>query len=174
MTLLNETHDPALRSWVASANLPSADFTVQNLPFGVFRRRDNAEAWRGGVAIGDQVLDLVAARSSGAFTGEAAAALALAAEPTLNAFMGAGANAWRALRLGLSRALREGSSSQAALPASLVSSGPVQPTSPLPSERKSMRMSPSSSVPLSHAVVPRSSGSSGPVQPGSPTVPVGR
>ena len=35
---LNETHDAALESWVESANAPEADFPIQNLPFGVFRR----------------------------------------------------------------------------------------------------------------------------------------
>jgi hypothetical protein len=51
--LLNETHDPALRSWVASAQATAADFPIQNLPFGVLRRRGSDEAFRGGVAIGD-------------------------------------------------------------------------------------------------------------------------
>ena len=38
MTLqLNETHDPARRSFVESANAPDSDFPIQNLPFGVFR-----------------------------------------------------------------------------------------------------------------------------------------
>ena len=54
---LNETHDPALRSWVESANSGSTDFPIQNLPYGVFRRRKD-EAPRVGVAIGDQILDL--------------------------------------------------------------------------------------------------------------------
>ena len=34
----NATHDPALRSWVASANEAGCDFPIQNLPFGRFRR----------------------------------------------------------------------------------------------------------------------------------------
>ncbi len=55
---LDDTHDPALRSWVAGANDPAGDFPIQNLPFGVFRRRGRPEAPRLGVAIGDQVLDL--------------------------------------------------------------------------------------------------------------------
>ena len=55
---INETHDPALRSWVTSANTPGADFPIQNLPFGVFRRALTPEPPRVGVAIGDQVLDL--------------------------------------------------------------------------------------------------------------------
>ena len=36
---LNATHDPALRSWVASANSAGCDFPIQNLPFGRFRPR---------------------------------------------------------------------------------------------------------------------------------------
>src|SRR4051812_6990237 len=30
------TVDPGLQSWVASANLPGADFPLQNLPYGRF------------------------------------------------------------------------------------------------------------------------------------------
>lgn len=54
---LDETHDPALASWVESANAPDTDFPIQNLPFGRFRRTSEND-WRIGVAIGDQVLDL--------------------------------------------------------------------------------------------------------------------
>jgi fumarylacetoacetase len=57
---LASTLNPALRSWVASANIADTDFPIQNLPFGRFRKSSN-EAWRIGVAIGDQVLDLQAA-----------------------------------------------------------------------------------------------------------------
>jgi fumarylacetoacetase len=32
---LDETHDPARRSWIASAQ-GHAEFPIQNLPFGVF------------------------------------------------------------------------------------------------------------------------------------------
>ena len=35
--LTDATHAPALRSWVASANLPGCDFPIQNLPLGRFR-----------------------------------------------------------------------------------------------------------------------------------------
>ena len=45
MTLLNETHDPSLRSWVASANAAGNDFPLQNLPFAVFRRNGSGEAF---------------------------------------------------------------------------------------------------------------------------------
>ena len=58
---LDDTHDPALDSWVESANDPATDFPIQNLPFGRFRRDDDSD-WRIGVAIGDQVLDLRRAR----------------------------------------------------------------------------------------------------------------
>lgn len=57
MSTIDHTHDPALTSWVASANAPNTDFPIQNLPFGRFKIVDDPE-WRIGVAIGDQVLDL--------------------------------------------------------------------------------------------------------------------
>ncbi len=120
MTELNETHDPALISWVESANAAGSDFPLQNLPFGVFRRRGSGEAFRGGVAIGDQTLDLAAAQAAGAFGGEAAKAAAACSEPTLNAFMARGPAAWSALRLALSRALRAESSVAGALKSCLV------------------------------------------------------
>ena len=120
MMTLNETHNPALQSWVASANSAGTDFPVQNLPFAVFRRQSSAEAFRGGVAIGDQIVDLAAIAQSGVLTGEAAAAAQAGAQDKLNALMALGTSAWSALRLALSRALREGSTDQAALQACLV------------------------------------------------------
>ena len=120
MTLLNETHDPALRSWVASANLAGSDFPLQNLPFAVFRRRGTLEAFRGGVAIGDQILDLAALAAAGVFSAEAATAVQAGAQDKLNALMALGATSRRALRLALSRALREGAAGQGQLAACLV------------------------------------------------------
>ena len=35
---MNRTLDPSRASWLESANARSADFPIQNLPFGVFRR----------------------------------------------------------------------------------------------------------------------------------------
>ena len=99
---LNETHDPARRSLVESANAPGGDFPIQNLPFGVFRPAPGA-APRVGVAIGDQILDVAAAASS--FPGLAAEAAKICATPHLNAFMSLGPQAWSALRLALSRSL---------------------------------------------------------------------
>ncbi|MBV0881391.1 fumarylacetoacetase [Noviherbaspirillum sp. L7-7A] len=120
MINLNETHNPALRSWVASANLPVSDFRIQNLPFAVFRRKGSGEAFRGGVAIGDQILDLAAAAGTAVFSGDAAVALQAGGEDKLNALMALGAGKWSALRLALSRALREGAAEQSKLEACLV------------------------------------------------------
>ncbi|HEX8415128.1 MAG TPA: fumarylacetoacetase [Sphingomicrobium sp.] len=104
---LNETHDPSLTSWVASANNGTTDFPIQNLPFAVFRRRGSPESFRGGVAIGDQIVDL-AALGNALDNADAAArnAAALGARDKLNAMMEAGPQAWSALRLALSRLLR--------------------------------------------------------------------
>ncbi len=112
---LNATHDPQLASWVESANRPGADFPVQNLPFAVFRRLGSREAFRGGVAIGDQVLDLAALQALRLVTGSAADALAACTGSTLNAFMALGPDAWSTLRSTLSVLLRQGASDAAAL-----------------------------------------------------------
>src|SRR5579859_7242880 len=99
--LLNETHDPARRSLVESANAPDCDFPIQNLPFGVFRTAGGAP--RVGVAISDQILDVAAAGA--AFDGLAADAAHACAVPPLNDLMALGSRATSALRLALSRAL---------------------------------------------------------------------
>lgn len=117
--LTNETHDPALRSWVVSAN-GHPDFPIQNLPFAVFRRSGTDEAWRGGVAIGDEVLDLAALATANELSSVAGAALKAAAAPRLNEFMAMGAAAWSALRLALSRSLRSGSASEGVWQSALV------------------------------------------------------
>jgi fumarylacetoacetase len=98
---LNETHDPARRSFVERANAPECDFPIQNLPFGVFRAAGGAP--RVGVAIGDQILDVAAA--SAAFDGLASEAARACATAPLNHLMALGPEASSALRLALSRAL---------------------------------------------------------------------
>lgn len=120
MPALNETHDLNLTSWVASANDAQSDFPIQNLPFAVFRRQGSDEAFRGGVAIGDQIVDLAAAKETGVFFGLAQTAAEACAAPTLNEFMGMGSEAWSALRLALSQALRSGSDAESKLSACLV------------------------------------------------------
>jgi fumarylacetoacetase len=88
------THDPALVSWVDSANDPAGDFPIQNLPFGRFREAGGA--WRIGVAIGDEVLGLKAA--------------GLVEQDDIAPLLAAPASARRALRAALSEGLRRGSS----------------------------------------------------------------
>src|SRR5450830_207335 len=121
---LNETHDTGLRSWVASADAAGTDFPLQNLPYGVFRRKNNGEAFRAGVAIGDQVLDLRAAFESGAFGGFGdtvhQAIVAATAGSNLNPVMELDAASWAALRVVLSTLLRAGSVHQSQLESALL------------------------------------------------------
>jgi fumarylacetoacetase len=93
---IDESHDPALRSWVESANQPGSDFPIQNLPFGVFRRRDAAGPHRIGVAIGDSVLDLVHCRELGLLRELPADVQAVLGAPALNGLMALGVPAIRA------------------------------------------------------------------------------
>ena len=106
--LPNATHDPKLRSWVASANEPGTDFPIQNLPFGVFRRRDERDVPCVGVAIGRMIVDVSAALRLGLFEGLARAAAATCGQPALNDLMSLGPRHWSALRASLSALLREG------------------------------------------------------------------
>src|ERR1700755_1655609 len=55
---INGTHDPNLKSWVESANDPTTDFPIQNLPFCVFDPDLDAPVGTGGVAIGGELLDI--------------------------------------------------------------------------------------------------------------------
>ena len=105
MTLLDATHDPALTSWVTSANAPDTDFPVQNLPYGRFRRRGSDEPLRVGVAIGDQVLDLRLAAELCPWRDEVSPLLEPLAAGDLAAFMRLGRAAWRAVRIALVEAL---------------------------------------------------------------------
>ena len=97
MREINHTHDPAARSWVASAN-SHPEFPIQNLPYAEFRTRAGPDTCRGGVAIGDQVLDLAALRAAGVLQGASSAACEAAAQDSLNAFLQLGPVAWRDLR----------------------------------------------------------------------------
>ena len=106
MADLNETHDAARKSWVASANAPKTDFPIQNLPFGVFRRPGGEP--QGGVAIGDQIFDLAAGVREGLFAGDAAIAAQAGAGATLNPLMGLEPGLVSALRRRMSDLLRAG------------------------------------------------------------------
>lgn len=98
MTSINETHDPKLRSWVASANEAGCDFPIQNLPFGTYSRGPRHEP-RIGVAIGDRILDL---RMAG-----------LIDTDDMNVLMSAAPGKRAALRALISQGLAQGSARQA-------------------------------------------------------------
>jgi fumarylacetoacetase len=104
-TPIDETHSPALKSWVESANDAATDFPIQNLPFGVFRPR-GAAANRIGVAIGESVLDLRACLDRQLLTGLPTGIVAACGEDTLNALMARPDIERRTLRHRLSHLLR--------------------------------------------------------------------
>lgn len=124
--LLNETHNPALKSWVKSANTEHCDFPIQNLPFASFKRKGSAEDFRAGVAIGDQVVDLKALFALNIFEGDVQEALAQCCHAQLNAFMSMGKKFWSALRQALSKGLVQGSEQQASFASCLVAQADVE------------------------------------------------
>ncbi|ABM36434.1 fumarylacetoacetase [Polaromonas naphthalenivorans] len=108
---IDGTHDAALQSWVESANDPASDFPIQNLPFGRFRGEDDAD-WHVGVAIGDQVLDLHAAR--------------LIASRDMNRLMRLPPETRHILRQTISQGLRAGSAQQKTFQAALRAQSKVE------------------------------------------------
>ncbi|MBD0276186.1 MAG: fumarylacetoacetase, partial [Acetobacteraceae bacterium] len=97
---LDQTHDPARRSWVEGAD-GHPDFPIQNLPLGVFSPSGEGTS-RGGVAIGDMVLDLAALAGSGLLSGDARRAAEAGSGPALNPLLGLGSGPRRALRAAVS------------------------------------------------------------------------
>lgn len=97
---LDRTHDPSRKSWVRSANA-HPEFPIQNLPFGVFQRGEEAHI---GVAIGEDILDLTVLEQLGY----------LSVDETryfqgreLNSILEQGPDVWQRLRLVLSDLLDE-------------------------------------------------------------------
>jgi len=101
---VNETHDPALTSWIESANSPDTDFPIQNLPFGVFSRRGEVER-RIGVAIGDKIVDVAESLSANLWSGEARDVARWCDRPTLNELMQAPKDSLSKFRARLSELL---------------------------------------------------------------------
>jgi fumarylacetoacetase len=93
--MIDDTHSPGRRSWVASAN-QHTDFPIQNLPLGVFT--PCGASTRGGIAIGDDIFDLAAALELKLFDGPAAEAARAASGTTLNPLFALGGEARLALR----------------------------------------------------------------------------
>ncbi|MCH5710100.1 hypothetical protein MMA99_23885, partial [Salmonella enterica] len=83
-----------------------------------------------GVAIGDQIVDLAALAAAKPFEGAAAEALAACQGDSLNALMALGQAHWSALRLALSRALREGAALRATVEPLLVAQADAEYTTP--------------------------------------------
>jgi fumarylacetoacetase len=119
-TPVDATHDPAVRSWVTSANDPASDFPIQNLPFGVFRRRGSSESPRVGIAIGDAILDLAACAKAGMLTGAAATLGRFAVDDSLNRIMALGRDVSRGSRAPLQELLREGNAAAAGMASTLL------------------------------------------------------
>ena len=127
---LNHTHDPARRSFVASANTPATDFPIQNLPFGVF---DDGKGARGGVALGDAIIDLAALLANGMLDGVAAEVAKVASLPSLADLFMADPAKVSQLRAALSDLYRQDSGAQAAAGAALLpaaSAAMVMPARP--------------------------------------------
>ena len=118
LAALDHTHDPQTRSWLASANEPECAFPIQNLPFAIFKR--GSEPFRGGVAIGDQIVDLAQFAGLPHLNPEAAQGAAAGAAPTLNALMQLGPSIWQPLRDALFAALSRGSPLESRVQACLV------------------------------------------------------
>jgi fumarylacetoacetase len=104
-TGIDATHDPARGSWVESANAPGTDFPIQNLPFGVFETGGSA---RGGVALGEFVVDLDALCRLGVLRGGALEAARAASGPSLAPLLARPLDEAGTLRAQLSNLFREG------------------------------------------------------------------
>jgi fumarylacetoacetase len=95
---MDDTNDPALRSFIPVA--PDSHFPIQNLPYGVFRRKSGGPPTVG-VAIGEMVLDLAVMEDRGMIPD-----VDTFGRPSLNLFMSQGRTAWTKARNAISRLLR--------------------------------------------------------------------
>ena len=92
-------------SWVSGAS-PDNDFSIQNLPYGIFVAPGRTA--RVGVGIGNQALDLFELANQGIFDGVANFdARACFGSSSLNAFMGHERSIWQAVRARLTALLSE-------------------------------------------------------------------
>jgi fumarylacetoacetase len=91
--MLDETHAPDAKSWLDDAN-GHASFPIQNLPLGVFSTRGGHR--RGGIAIGDHILDVSTLATL--FHGDARRAAQSMSAATLNDLLELGPAPRQALR----------------------------------------------------------------------------
>ena len=87
--------DLSQRSWIDSANDPSSDFPLQNLPYGAFKHAGEPHLC---VAIGDQVLDLHTCAQAGLFAALPQPIIAACSADRLNPLLALGPAAWHDLR----------------------------------------------------------------------------
>ncbi|HWJ35487.1 MAG TPA: fumarylacetoacetase [Steroidobacteraceae bacterium] len=99
---MDTTHDLNLPCWVTSAN-GHDQFPIQNLPLGIFAPHGGKP--RGGIAIGDSILDIGGLLTGYLSDADARTAAAAASEETLNRFLALGGKYRRALRHAVSHLL---------------------------------------------------------------------
>lgn len=95
MTVLDHTHDAARSSWVESAR-GHAHYPIQNLPLCIFSHGE--EAPRGGVVIGEMILDLARLATFSGLDDAHRELVGIAAGNTLNAYMALPSSDRRKLR----------------------------------------------------------------------------
>ena len=113
MSMVDETHDPARTSWVASANGHPL-YPIQNLPLAIFSAPGRDK--RIGVAIGEMIVDVRGLAAKGLLDDRWLPPLS---QPSLNAWFGNGPEEGRALRRLLSDLL-SGDAQRAAVEPHLV------------------------------------------------------
>ena len=125
---VNQTHNPSLKSWVQSANEPSNDLPIQNLPFSVLKRSGSDEDFRIAVGIGDFALDLKALLATGTLT---TPELKACQTQNLNNLIALGVDAWSRLRGDLSRLLKEDATNRQSVETCLIPLSEVEFTLPV-------------------------------------------
>ena len=98
-----KANDPSLKSWVEVS--PNSDFSIQNIPFGIFKR-EGADP-RIASAIGNYVIDLSQLQAKGLF-GELDLPQDIFNKEVLNDFMALGKEKCRAVRNRISDLLEQG------------------------------------------------------------------
>ncbi len=97
---MNPSNDPALRSWVESAQ--GSDFPIQNLPWGIFSDPSN-NAPRASTRIGDSVLDIAGLQDAGLL--QPGLPAGIFRPGALNGFIALGPAAWSTTRARISHLL---------------------------------------------------------------------
>lgn len=100
---MDSTTNPKLRSFINVS--PDSHFPIQNLPYGVFKRKSGREP-RVGVAIGDQVLDLSVLEESKLIGGSLPKTPGIFSQISLNKFLAMGRPAWQKTRATISHLLQ--------------------------------------------------------------------